>query len=57
MVEIPQMETPNEMSIDNVGLMALMDDKEDIIEVPQGTPIDGIEGSTALYETLGPNMI
>jgi hypothetical protein len=51
------METPDEMSIDNVGLMALMDDKEDIIEVPQGTPIDGIEGSTALYETLGPDMI
>jgi hypothetical protein len=37
--------------------MALMDDKEDIIGVPPVILIDGIEGSTTLDETLGPDMM
>jgi hypothetical protein len=56
-VDIPQMETPDEMGKDGVGPMALMDDKEDIIKVPPLTLVDGIEGSATLDETLGPDIM
>jgi hypothetical protein len=54
MVNIPKMETLDEICIDKVVWMALMDDEDDIIKVPPEIPVDGIEGSNTLDETLGP---
>jgi hypothetical protein len=51
------METPDEMGKEGVGPMALRDDKVDITGVPPIMLIDGIEGSTTLDETLGPDMV
>jgi hypothetical protein len=37
--------------------MAPRDDKVDIIGVPLVKLVDGLEGSTTLYETLGLDMV
>jgi hypothetical protein len=43
--------------MDGVGPMELRDGNVDIMGMPQVPLVDGIEGSTTLDETLGPDMV
>jgi hypothetical protein len=56
-VRVPRIEGPIERGIDGVGPMVLKDSNVDIKGMPLVPLIYGIEGSTTLDKTFGPDMV
>jgi hypothetical protein len=56
-IGVPQIEGPVEKGMDGVGPMVLREGNVDITGMPPVPLEDGIDGSTTLDETLGPDMV